>query len=224
MTVTQSLTGLSPWAYSIVRPIANSYKHWKRITSVSTLDMDVSNFTISVPHYFDTERPDGDLVSYAPHTDAKDDVYTKRFDYGQWTLEIEDPRNVKSSQNLTNFLNVFTLGDNKEDDPVVTPVKGESVSGVIVGNRLVIFANKKEKVGELSFECPANGVFDALIMNLNLSTNYYITYNNATVTVSTSKTSTQHATTTNMGVLKINITCQTATKVPDRPMNLRVGI
>jgi hypothetical protein len=127
--------GYSPsgvWGYHIVRPLANTEYHWLHITSVTTSDMDVDDFVLSVPHYFDAVSAAGELHSFSPKTDRADDNYGKRKDIGQWTIEVEPT----TPQLLDSFLHVFHLVDRG-----VAKVETELVTGADIGSWLVLFAN-----------------------------------------------------------------------------------
>ena len=105
-------TGAS-YEYVIYRPLANSLKHWKKITRISTTDMTLSNLVISVPHYFDAVDALGNTQSFAPRTDGLDDLYRKRPNNGQYTLEVE----ATVPQQMDNFLNVITPKDSGQPKP-----------------------------------------------------------------------------------------------------------
>lgn len=133
---------VSPWAYVIDRPVANSYKHWKRITKITTSDLTLSHFSVSVPHYFDAEDASGRLHSFSPHTDSKHDGYSKRKDLGQYTINIE----ATEPRLLDQFLNVIAMRDPGAAMPIVSLQKDQmgAFSGAWIDRSLVMFANSRE--------------------------------------------------------------------------------
>ncbi|MDY6904663.1 MAG: hypothetical protein SWH61_08250 [Thermodesulfobacteriota bacterium] len=215
LTLASSVDGSGVWAYSIVRPLANTYYHWQRIDQVTTTDMDVDNLTISVPHYFDTRGADGTVYGFSPHTDGQDDGYSKRTDLGQYTLEVE----TVVPETLTNFLNVFTLGDPGTQLPDATAFQNDSVAGAVIGDRMVVFARDRTMLSELTFDSPEAGQFDLLVMDLVPDTVYTLTSDGSTVTVS-STGSGAPVTTTPMGVLQGTVEI---TDVPQQEGNPAAG-
>jgi hypothetical protein len=130
------------WGYYVLRPLANTGNHWVRVDSVTTPDMDVADFTISVPHYFDAVNAAGELHSFSPRTDGADDGYAKRRDIGQWTVEVE----ATEPRLLDNFLHVFHLVDPGVDKAETELLSGAGVSGARIGAWLVVFANDESQV------------------------------------------------------------------------------
>jgi len=156
------------WGYYVLRPLANTDNHWISIDSVTTNDMDVDDFTISIPHYFDAVNAAGQLHSFSPRTDGADDGYGKRRDIGQWTIEVEPT----SPRLLDNFLHVFHLVD-----PGVTKIEtelitGNGVSGSRAGNWLVLFSNDESEITEGEVALTINEDTSVLLTNLVEDTDY----------------------------------------------------
>jgi hypothetical protein len=189
------------WQYTIERPLANSYNHWIRIDSITTADMEVDFFTVSVPHYFDAEDASGRLASFAPHTDGRDDGYRKRKDLGQWTLEIEDTGSTLS----TNFLNVFSLRDPAVGKPTVTLVESAHAAGAIIDTRFVVFAREPEPLSALTIEIPQAATLDGLVFDLLADATYYWVIEGDVLELSTTDNGGTAAATSAMGVLSINL-------------------
>ncbi|MBN1674700.1 MAG: hypothetical protein JXR37_26890 [Kiritimatiellae bacterium] len=215
LTVAGTIEPSGVWAYEIRRPMENTYLHWRRITRISTADMDVDCLTLSVPHYFDAEDAGGRLYAFAPHTDAQDDGYTKRTDLGQWTVDVS-PAGPSA---LDNFLTVFSLRNPGESAARVELISGSGVSGALVGNRAVVFAEARAELTEAQFACPAAGEFDVLVMNLASNTTYYVAAGGTTVAVSTADNGGASAQTSAMGVLRAVVSC--ADVAPAAPANFR---
>jgi len=186
------------WAYSIQRPLANSYNHWTRITSVTTTDMDISNFTISIPHYFDTVDAIGRLHTFAPHTDGRDDGYRKRPDLGQWTVNVE----ATTPALLDNFLNVITLKDPGAPRPTVALAQAAEVAGAMIDHRAVVFARNPQPLSSFSIDFPTAPA-SALLFNLQPDTTYYYALAGTTLTVAGTDQGGGSGTTTSMGVLAV---------------------
>jgi hypothetical protein len=104
----------------------------------------VSDFTISIPHYFDAVNAAGQLHSFAPRTDGADDGYGKRRDIGQWTIEVE----ATAPQLLDNFLHVFHLADPGIAKVETGLVTGAGISGARAGAWLVLFANDEMEISD----------------------------------------------------------------------------
>lgn len=151
------------WAYAIERPLANSYYHWLNITQITTTDMDVELFTVSIPHYFDTEDAHGQLYSFSPHTDGIDDSYTRRPDIGQYTINIE----ATTPQLHDNFLNVITLADPAETYIAAQLIEGNNTAGALVNNsHLALFALLPQVITTTTYTVETSGPIQHLISDL----------------------------------------------------------
>ena len=191
----------SAWGYQIFRPLANSYLHWQHIDSITTSDMEVASFTVSVPHYFDTEDASGRLHTFAPHTDGRDDGYQKRRDYGQHTLSIE--ATVPSLHD--NFLNVLTLVDPGIGRPNVQLIRGSNVEGAVVDGRIVIFASMPGALSSLAIDLPAAAGFEVLVADLEPNTTYSYSMQATTLQVDSGPSGGQQAQSSAMGVLALDL-------------------
>ncbi|MBN2517797.1 MAG: hypothetical protein JXB14_03050 [Candidatus Altiarchaeota archaeon] len=189
------------WQYVIFRPLANSYKHWKKITRITTDDMDADDITISIPHYFDAEDATGRLHSFAPHTDGKNDGYGKRKDLGQWTFEIE----ATQPSNLDNFLNVISLKDPGVSKPPVKLIEGPGVSGALVGSHFAVFANEEQGLSSFSVTFPQGGSVEGLFLDLIPDTDYYYGVDGNVVSVSTSNNGGRIKRSSGMGTMKVSL-------------------
>ena len=197
--------GADYWHYTIYKKIANTYKHWQRIDSVTTTDMSLTDLTISVPHYFDTEDVYGQLYSFSPHTDGIDDGYRKREDIGQWTLEIE----ATTPQVLDNFLNVISLKDPNINRPSVSLIEGTGVSGALVDNYFAIFSNDEIPTTNTTVSFPAGGLLSGIITDLKPTTTYYYNISGRNLEISESYNSQWNSfTSSNMGVVKLSFQIQ----------------
>ncbi|MFZ6028749.1 MAG: hypothetical protein ACOYYS_13620 [Chloroflexota bacterium] len=175
--------GYSPggvWGYYILRPLENSYYHWKRIDQITTGDMDIDHFTVSIPHDFDAENAAGTLYSFSPHTDAQDDVYRKRSDIGQWTVEVE----ASVPQKQDNFLHVFHLTDPGQPKVETQLVQGAGVSGAVVADWVLLFANTIEAITMTSVTVPQSGGLNVLFMDLLPESDYYYLAQDGTIALS----------------------------------------
>ncbi len=197
----QAYDGQSAWGYQVYRPVANTYNHYTRITSITTDDMDVDSLTLSVPHYFDAMDASGRLHSFSPHTDGRDDQYHKRTDFGQWTLEIE----ATAPSNLDNFLNVITLRDPGAAMPDPILVEGSNVAGVVIEGRLLLFAKEPGAIEELSVELPSPPPTSVLVFDLTPDQTYYVSVEGATLSISTSDNGGSSSTSSAMGVLAASL-------------------
>ena len=195
----------SAWQYMIYRDLANSYKHWKKITRVTTDDMDVDDLTISVPHYFDTPDAKGNLYSFAPHTDYRDDGYRRNKDLGRYTLDIE----TTEPRLLDNFLNVITPRDPGAARPTVELIRSQSesknASGVVVDGVLAVFADGRGDLAEVDIALPEAEVHRAILLDLEPDTRYYYRIEATRLQVSKDDRQASSAVTSGMGVLSITI-------------------
>ncbi len=191
----------SSWAYTIYRPVANTYLHFTTITSVTTADMDVSNLTFSVPHYFDAVDASGRLHSFSPHTDSRDDGYRKRRDLGQWTLSIEAAAPALEDV----FLNVISLRDPGVAPPDTELVQSATVAGARVDDRFAIFARQPSPLEDISVDIPHSQALGGLVFNLLADTAYYVFTTGDTLEVSTTDNGGTSHTTSPMGVLEVNL-------------------
>ncbi len=192
--------GSGSWRYIIFKGLANSYKHWQRITRITTDDLDLDDLTISTPHYFDVEDANGWLHSFSPHTDSKHDHYKKRRGLGQWTFNVYADRPAL----LDNFLNVITLEDPGVSRPEARLLEGTGVSGVLVGSRFVVFANGRERLAEVTVEFPDAGTFDGLFLDLEPETTYHWLVEGNAVRVSVAGLGGTSARTTSAGALAVH--------------------
>ncbi len=191
----------SSWAYTVYRPVANTYLHFTTVTAVSTADMDVSNLTLSVPHYFDAVDASGRLHSFSPHTDSVDDGYSKRRDLGQWTLSIE----ASTPALQDNFLNVISLRDPGVPPPDTALVQSADVAGAVVDDRFVIFARLPGTLEDVVVDVPHTQALSGLVFNLLPDTQYFVLTAGDTVSVSTTDNGGTAATSTSMGVLSVTL-------------------
>ncbi len=161
----------SAWQYTIYRDLANSYKHWRTIRRITTGNMDVDNLTISVPHYFDTPDAEGNVHSFAPHTDCRNDGYRRNKDLGRYTLDIE----AAEPRLLDNFLNVITPRDSGEPKPSVDLVRGrnENATGVVIDGILAVFANDRGNLAKFDISLQDTTVRRAILVDLEPDTKYY---------------------------------------------------
>lgn len=151
------------WAYAIERPLANSYYHWLNITQITTTDMEVQLFTVSIPHYFDTADAHGQLYSFSPHTDGLDDSYTLRKDIGQYTIEIE----ATTPQLQDNFLNVITLADPAATTISAQLVEGDNTAGALVNNtHLALFALLPQVITTTTYTVETTGPVQHMVSDL----------------------------------------------------------
>jgi hypothetical protein len=190
------------WGYYIMRPIANSYYHWKSIHSITTADMDVENLIVSIPHYFDTEDAYGNVYSFSPHTDGRNDAYRKRDDIGRWTLEIES--SLPATDDV--FLNVISLKDPGVVRPEVHRIKGSSHAGAVIGNKFVLFAGGKEEISSFNVAIHGDGPAEGFIFNLKPSTQYYYGFKGSELMMSENPAAGSPVMSSPMGVAKINAT------------------
>jgi len=135
------------WAYQVDRPVANTTKLWKKIDSITAQGLDVGNFSVSVPHYFDTEDALGRLHSFVPHSDATGDTYKKRKELGQYTINIE----ASIPKKLDQFLNVLALRDPSVPMPSAQLLKsveanasGALLTDSVTGRTFVLFGNSRD--------------------------------------------------------------------------------
>ena len=160
----QSIDPSGAWAYEIERPFANSNYHWQDITQITTSDMNVDHFTISIPHYFDTEDANGRLHSFSPQTDGvADSSYARRTDLGQYTINIE----ATQSQQHDNFLNVISLSD--PGTPHITPelVETSNMAGAFVNDsHLALFAKEPVVLTTTTYTLDSPGSVQHLIADL----------------------------------------------------------
>jgi hypothetical protein len=178
-TIYSTFPSTSCRSYSVYRRVANSYKHFRRVSGISTTDLNLTALTVSVPHYFDTEDAQGRVHSFSPHTDQRDDQYSKRKDLGQYTLEIEAPADAK----LHNFLNVVSLKDPGAAKSNVLAAPGEGAAGAVIGTTLVVFSAQRS-MQTARVTVPKNGAFTAFICNLDPGRTYYLEVKGSSVEIS----------------------------------------
>jgi hypothetical protein len=201
-TLFGTFTPCSSWGYTIQRPLANSYLHWIQIDSITTSDMDVDAFTVSVPHYFDAEDASGRLASFAPHTDSQDDGYRKRPDLGQYTLNIE----ASQAELLTHFLNVISLKDPDQPRPAVSLIEGSNAAGAVVAGRFVLFAKERSPMASLTISLPSSGALQGLVVDLVPETTYHYVLTSGTLELSsTDMGSSQSVTSSAMGTASLSL-------------------
>ena len=187
----------SAWGYRIYRPLGNSYNHWTSIDSVTSSDMDVDVLTVSIPHYFDAEDVTGRLHSFSPHTDGRDDGYSKRTDLGQYTLSIE----ATTPALLDVFLNVITLLDPPATRPTSAALESTEAAGVLIEDRFVLFSRDRGTLPSLAVDLPATAT--GLVMNLAPDTSYWHQHDGTTLHVDDADNGGTMATSSAMGVLVI---------------------
>jgi hypothetical protein len=160
------------WQYVIFRRLGNSYLHWERIDSLTTADLDLAEAIVSTPHDFDTTDAAGTVVSFSPHTDGRDDQYTKRPDYGQWTIEVE-PAGTPAA--AATFLHVLTLRDPAEAAPDVALAPcAPACSAAAVGDRLVLFADGADPLSAATLTPPRAGAWNLLLVDLRPGAEYHL--------------------------------------------------
>jgi len=188
------------YKYSIEKPFANSYKHWKKIKEITTADMDISEIKVTTPHYFDTVDASGRLHSFAPHTDFKDDQYQKDINLGQWTFEVE----ARESNLHDNFAHVISLKDPGKQKPNTRITDNGKSYTINVDNYLVIFAKGKTSLSNVEFEVPPI-TEEILILNLKPSTTYQITESKKGYLVSTKGAAGRALISSKMGTINIDV-------------------
>ncbi len=167
---TESFDPSGVWGYQIRRPLANSEYHWKRITSITTNDMDLDHFIVSTPHYFDAEDVLGRLETFAPKTDGRDDT-KKRPDIGQWTFNVE----ARVPRMHDNFLNVFYLTDSGNPDIDVETIDAANGTGVLLNKTFfVLFSNLPENLTQTQYTINTTGLLKNLILDLKPLTTYNV--------------------------------------------------
>ncbi len=195
----------SCYAYQVYRYVGNSYNHWTKIDSIATSDLDFDYLTVSIPHYFDTVgvNPDGSeqLYTFAPHTDMKDDSYSKRKDLGQWTFEQE----ATTPQLLDNFLNVMSLKDPGTPNSDNRLFEGVGFSGVVVDDQFAIFANDKNNLTSVTATIPKDGNLNGLIFDLIPNTDYYYKIQDNSFSLVNTNNGGNVITSSSMGVAKVAI-------------------
>ena len=156
------------YEYKIERPFANTYKHWQKINSITTSDMNIANIKVSVPHYFDTTDANGKLYSFAPHTDFKDDQYRLSKEIGRWNMNVE----AIVPSLLDHFAHVISLKDPEVEKPTTSLIESENTYGVIVDQNLAVFSKNNHNLDNVTIEIPLN-IKELLIANLHNSHQYY---------------------------------------------------
>jgi PKD repeat protein len=180
-TLTASFPNTACWQYEVYKYVANSYKHWKRIDSITTSNLNFNYLTVSIPHYFDTTGANGQLYSFAPHTDEVNYQYAKDKNLGQWTFELE----ATEPHLMDNFLNVMTLKDPGVAYSDNRLIEGIGFSGVIVENQFAIFANDKINLNSIAAVIPQNGNLAGLLLDLVPNTDYFYKTEGSTLLYST---------------------------------------
>lgn len=191
----------SAWAYSIERPVANTYTHFTRITGITTADMDVENLTLSVPHYFDATDALGRVHSFSPHTDGRDDQYRKRFDLGQYTVEIQPTQ----PQTDDVFLTVIHLRDPGVPCKDASRLEAAEAAGAVVGSQIAIFARGPAPLDALSIAVPHTAPLAGWVFDLQPETDYWVLASGDTLALSQSDNGGARATSSAMGVLPVTI-------------------
>ena len=197
-SIQAELAGCSAWGYRIYRPLANSYNHWQRISSISTTDMSIDKLTVSVPHYFDTEDASGRLLSFAPHTDSRHDSYRKRKDLGQYTISIA----ATTPQRLDSFVNVIQLLDPGVAKADTAGFENDQVAGAVIGQRFVLFAKDRGNLTEFRVDL-GRAANHGLICNLLPNQAYYVSLSGSRLAVSLADNGGRLATSSAMGVVEV---------------------
>ncbi|MGB2823473.1 MAG: hypothetical protein WBF17_21005 [Phycisphaerae bacterium] len=190
------------WQYTIYRPLANSYKHWRRIERITTSDLDVDHLTISVPHYFDTIDAKGRLHSFSPHTDHKHDIYRRSDDLGRYTLDVE----ASERHSLHNFLSVICARDPGAARPTTRLLQGEGFSGVLSDGRFAVFANDRQPLTTVDVTLPARGKLSGVIADLVPGSTLYHRLDGNRLRLSAKANGGRRAGASAMGVLKLTLT------------------
>ncbi len=192
------------WLLTIYKPLANTSKYWKRIDSVSTNDMDIENITLSVPHYFDTEDVSGRLHTFAPQTDYKSFGYKWDPNNGQFSMEVE----AKEVGLLQHFVHTISLKDPGKSKPIIGSSQTNNTFNVRVDDTLFIFAKTREPLTEVAIDLPSSTKL-VRIFNLQQQTDYFSSIDTdrapRRVTLSSVKTEGQRMTSSEMGVVSVNI-------------------
>ncbi|MGK0235209.1 MAG: hypothetical protein ACI9EK_001741 [Psychroserpens sp.] len=196
------LYSTSSYKYSIERPFANSYKHWKKIKTITTTDMDIKEIRVTVPHYFDTVDAKGRLHSFSPHTDFKDDNYRKRPDLGQWTIEVQ----ASKPRLLDNFAHVIALKDPNQSPPTSSVVENVNNYGLIIEDQLILFSKERATLKKLTFTKNSK-IRKILATNLMPLLDYYLSYNreNNLYTLTSKPGKGERYKSSNMGIAIINV-------------------
>jgi hypothetical protein len=161
--------------------------------------MSVDNLIVSIPHYFDAENAAGELFSFAPHTDGEGDGYTKDESIGQWTVEVE----ATQPQNLDNFLHVFQLTDPGQPKVDTLLVQGRGVSGALIDEWLVLFANTSSAVLDASVVLSSTQGLSVLWLDLAPESDYYYAVNGQTISLSSTNNGGVHLQSSDQGTALI---------------------
>jgi len=202
-------TAISSYNYTIERPFANTYKHWKKINAIFSQDMNISDIKVTVPHYFDTKDASGKLHSFAPHTDFKDDQYRLTNEIGRWNMNVEA---IKPSK-LDHFAHVISLKDPTSSKPNTALIENENIYGVIVNQYLVIFPKELGNMKNLTLRVPIS-ITNILITNLlpehkyhykikQMSSKYQLTLHSKLKNDESNIT--RFSESSSMGLLKLNV-------------------
>jgi hypothetical protein len=199
----------SSYKYSIERPLANTYKHWKKINSITTTDMNINEIRVSVPHYFDTTDAKGRLHSFAPHTDYKDDNYQKRPDLGQWTMEVE----ATEPNLLDNFAHVIDLKDPSKASYSPKIFENKKTYAIVLEKETVLFSKEKSPLSKISFNADI-ATKQTFVTNLIPETDYYLTLSNSAdvFTLATSPEEGKLIRSSAMGMAKFHASPYSSTK------------
>jgi hypothetical protein len=192
------------YKYTIEMPIANTYKHWKEINSITSKDMTINKIIVSVPHYFDTEDVSGRLHSFAPHTDYKDNIYKKDPNLGQWTMNVQ----AKKPKLLDNFAHVISLKKPNVPKPNTDIIESSNAFGIVVDDYLAVFSKDNTKIENLSMDFN-EATEEVLITNLipNAQYNFKFTQQKTRLTLrlNINNNSSGNIKSSSMGLIKLNV-------------------
>lgn len=159
------------WGYHVLRPMENTYYHFREIHNITTDDMDVDDLTVQALHYFDAEDAYGKLYSFTPHTAGDYDNFRGRYDLGRYTLSIE----AKESRLHDNFLNVLHLTDYGNPRVATELIEAENESGVFINrSKLALFSNRLDSINSTEYTIDSEKSVTHMIFDLNPSYDYYI--------------------------------------------------
>ena len=160
----------SPWRYEIYKGVSNSFYHWKRIDSITSNSVDISNLQVQTPHEFDTEDVNGNVYSFSPHTYGPDSSLMRREPgfLGRWTFETQ----ATIPKDLDNFFNIITVDNPGATVSKRTVLEGENVLGSIIDDSIVVFSRDKENLTTFTLPLTGSGTYDVYFFNLEPETNY----------------------------------------------------
>jgi len=202
----QGFNRIGVWGYLVSKYEENTMNHWKKITSITTNDMTLDNFRVSIPQYFDTENAYGQVYSFSPKSfDAS--AWNPRL--GQYSLEVE--ATVPSMED--NFFHVFSLRDHGVTKQEVLLVESPGVSAALISrSQLAVFSNTKTPISSFTLVVPT-GTISVFIADLVPNTQYYAS-GNAGISLSDTDNGGMTLTASDQGTLSFEITVVDSGWVP----------